>query len=130
MAELDILSLVGNGPIITVTVFSMWFITAKVWPWYVDVYQPEQSRRWDIRQAQENRLQEHVNQLSAMIVDITKEYQNGAKSAMIDGFDRICRQLDTSFERQDNRIEGWMTTTAAMVEIVARRTEDEYDKGQ
>jgi len=102
----------------------MWFTTVKLWPWFVDVYQPEQNRRWDIKLAQENRLQDHANQLSAMVVDVTKEYQNGAKSAMIDGFDRICRQLDSSFERQDNRINGWMNTTAAMVELLAREREN------
>ncbi len=122
MAELDLLSLMERGPFIFIVVFLMWFTTVKAWPWYIDVYQVEQNRRWDIKQTQDNRVQEHANQLSAMVMDITKEYQNGSKAAMVEGFDRIARLLDRSFGRQDTHIEGWMTATAAMVEIVAQRS--------
>lgn len=136
-------NITDHGPVYTSIILFTVFSIRYFWPWFSTDFTSEQNRRWDVKHEQEMGREQQAQKLTEEIVKMTRDFQNGAREehrrelklvrdsidatnkGIMEGFDRIAKMLSGAFEKQDNRIDGWMTSTAATVELMAREKYDD-----
>lgn len=95
------------GPVYTALILLFWFLTYKLWPWYVGPRQDMFDNRWRVKLEQDNARDMQVKALTDRVIGLFEQHQDGEQARTREDHQRLEKAIFETHLSVMKALEGY-----------------------